>query len=53
MPNAAAFYRDDAKPLKSTLEEGSLLKDCRAAPKVIGRAVSVDVTPDGNAGPVD
>lgn len=28
------------------------MKDCRAAPpKAVGRAISVDVTPDSKAGP--
>ena len=52
MPNAAAFYRDDREAAeKHFWKKDPCMKDCRAAPKVIGRAVSVDVTPDGNAGP--
>jgi cytochrome c len=27
------------------------MKDCRGAPKVTGRVMSVDVTPDSKAGP--
>jgi len=52
MPNAAAFYRDDRETAeKHFWKKDPCMKDCRAAPKVIGRAVSVDVTPDGHAGP--
>ena len=52
MPNAAAFYRDDRETAeKHFWKKDPCMKDCRAAPKVIGRAVSVDVTPDSNAGP--
>jgi S-disulfanyl-L-cysteine oxidoreductase SoxD len=52
MPNAAAFYRDDREAAeKHFWKKAPCMKDCRAAPKVIGRAVSVDVTPDGSAGP--
>lgn len=52
MPNAAAFYGDDRETSeKHFWKKDPCMKDCRAAPKVIGRAVSVDVTPDSKAGP--
>jgi S-disulfanyl-L-cysteine oxidoreductase SoxD len=52
MPNATAFYRDDREAAeKHFWKKAPCMKDCRAAPRVIGRAVSVDVTPDGSAGP--
>jgi cytochrome c len=52
MPNAAAFYGDDRETAeKQFWKKDPCMKDCRAAPKVIGRAVSVDVTPDSKAGP--
>jgi S-disulfanyl-L-cysteine oxidoreductase SoxD len=52
MPNAAAFYEDDRETSeKHFWKKNPCMKDCRPAPKVIGRAVSVDVTPDSKAGP--
>ena len=52
MPNAAAFYGDDRETAeKHFWKKDPCMKDCRAAPRVIGRAVSVDVTPDSKAGP--
>ncbi|MDP1869564.1 MAG: cytochrome c [Bradyrhizobium sp.] len=52
MPNAAAFYGDDRETAeKHFWKKDPCMKDCRTAPKVIGRAVSVDVTPDSKAGP--
>jgi cytochrome c len=53
MPNAAAFYDDDREIAeKKFWNRDPCMKDCRpVAPKVIGRAVSVDVTPDSKAGP--
>jgi S-disulfanyl-L-cysteine oxidoreductase SoxD len=53
MPNAAAFYDDDRETAeKKFWNREPCMKDCRAAPpKVIGRAMSVDVTPDSKAGP--
>ena len=53
MPNAAAFYDDDRETAeKQFWNKEPCMKDCRAAPpKVIGRAISVDVTPDSKAGP--
>jgi cytochrome c len=52
MPNAAAFYDDDREIAeKQFWDKEPCMKDCRGAPKVVGRAISVDVTPDSNAGP--
>jgi cytochrome c len=52
MPNAAAFYPDDRETAERNFwKKDPCMKDCRTAPKVIGRAVSVDVTPDSKAGP--
>jgi cytochrome c len=52
MPNAAAFYGDDRETAeKQFWKKDPCMKDCRAMPKVTGRAVSVDVTPDSKAGP--
>lgn len=53
MPNAAAFYDDDREIVEKRFwNKEPCMKDCRpAAPKVIGRAISVDVTPDSKAGP--
>ena len=52
MPNAAGFYDDD----RERTEKHFWIKDpcmtnCRSAPKVTGRAVSLDVTPDAKTGP--
>jgi cytochrome c len=52
MPNAAAFYDDDREIAeKAFWNREPCMKDCRPAPKVVGRAISVDVTPDGKSGP--
>ncbi len=52
MPNAAAFYDDDREATeKQFWKKQPCMKDCRPAPKVIGRATSLDVTPDGKTGP--
>ena len=53
MPNAAAFYDDDRETAeKQFWNNEPCMKDCRPpSPKVIGRAMSVDVTPDSKAGP--
>jgi cytochrome c len=52
MPNAGSFYGDDREVAeKHFWKKDPCMKDCRPAPKVIGRAVSVDVTPDSKAGP--
>lgn len=53
MPNAAAFYDDDREVAeKQFWGREPCMKNCKpAAPKVTGRAMSVDVTPDGKSGP--
>ncbi|WP_407080453.1 c-type cytochrome [Bradyrhizobium roseum] len=53
MPNAAAFYDDDREIAeKQFWNKEPCMKNCRpASPKVTGRAISVDVTPDSKAGP--
>jgi cytochrome c len=52
MPNASAFYEDDRETAeKQFWKKDPCMKDCRGAPKVTGRAMSVDVTPDGKSGP--
>jgi len=53
MPNAGAFYEDDREIAeKHFWKKDPCMKDCRtAAPKVTGRAINVDVTPDSKAGP--
>lgn len=52
MPNAAAFYDDDREAAeKQFWSKEPCMTDCRPAPKVIGRAIAVDVTPDGKSGP--
>ena len=53
MPNASAFFEDDREIAeKSFWGHEPCMKNCKpAAPKVTGRAISVDVTPDGKSGP--
>ena len=52
MPNASAFFEDDRETSeKQFWKEDPCMKDCRSAPKVTGRAISVDVTPDSKSGP--
>lgn len=52
MPNASAFFDDDRETSeKQFWKKDPCMKDCRSAPKVIGRAISVDVTPDSKSGP--
>jgi cytochrome c len=52
MPNAAAFFEDDRETSeKQFWNKNPCMKDCRPAPKVIGRAMAIDVTPDGKPGP--
>ncbi len=51
MPNAAGFYDDDRDTSEQHFWQAEpCMKECRSAPRVIGRAVSVDVTPDSKAG---
>jgi mono/diheme cytochrome c family protein len=52
MPNAAGFRDDDRETTeKQFWSKDPCMKNCRAAPKVTGRAISLDVTPDSKAGP--
>ena len=53
MPNASAFFEDDREIAeKSFWGHEPCMKNCKpAVPKVTGRAISVDVTPDGKSGP--
>lgn len=52
MPNATAFYDDDRETAeKHFWKKDPCMKDCRSAPKVTGRAIAVDVTPDSKSGP--
>jgi cytochrome c len=52
MPNAGGFFVDDRDiSEKHFWQRDPCMKDCRSPPKVIGRAMSVDVTPDSKAGP--
>jgi mono/diheme cytochrome c family protein len=52
MPNASGFYEDDRDTAeKSFWKNEPCMKNCRTAPEVTGRAMSVDVTPDSKAGP--
>jgi cytochrome c len=52
MPNAAAFFEDDRETSeKHFWNKTPCMKDCRPVPKVTGRAMSIDVTPDGKSGP--
>ncbi|NUU43028.1 c-type cytochrome [Tardiphaga robiniae] len=52
MPNAAAFFEDDRETSeKHFWNKTPCMKDCRPAPKVTGRAMAIDVTPDGKSGP--
>lgn len=52
LPNASAFYDDDRETAEKQFWMASpCMKDCRPAQKVIGRAINVDVTPDGKSGP--
>jgi cytochrome c len=53
MPNAAAFHDDDREIAERIFwSKEPCMKNCRPTPpKVIGRAISVDVTPDSKAGP--
>jgi cytochrome c len=52
MPNEATFYDDDREIAeKQFWSKEPCMRNCRSAPKVVGRAISVDVTPDSKAGP--
>jgi S-disulfanyl-L-cysteine oxidoreductase SoxD len=52
MPNAAGFYEDDRDTSeKEFWKKNPCMTNCGPAPKVIGRAIAVDVTPDEKSGP--
>ncbi|WP_291853344.1 cytochrome c [Bradyrhizobium sp.] len=52
MPNASAFFGDDRETSERRFwEKEPCMKNCRGAPKVVGRAITVDVTPDSKSGP--
>jgi mono/diheme cytochrome c family protein len=52
MPNAGAFYEDDRETAeKQFWNRQPCMKDCRPVPKVTGRAIAVDVTPETNSAP--
>lgn len=52
MPNAATFYDDDRETAeKQFWTKEPCMTNCRPEQKVIGRAISIDVTPDGKSGP--
>ena len=52
MPNAAAFYGDDRETTERQFwNKEPCMTNCRPVPTVIGRAVLIDVTPDGKSGP--
>jgi S-disulfanyl-L-cysteine oxidoreductase SoxD len=52
MPNAGGFYDDDRERTeKHFWKKEPCMTNCRSAPKVTGRATSLDVTPDSKAGP--
>jgi cytochrome c len=52
MPNADGFYEDDRDVAEKHFWKAEpCMKNCREAPKILGRAMSVDVTPDGKSGP--
>jgi cytochrome c len=52
MPNAGGFFPDDREVSeKQFWKKNPCMTNCRGEPKVTGRAVSVDVTPDEKSGP--
>lgn len=52
LPNASAFYDDDREISEKQFWNGNpCMKDCREAPKVVSKATSLNVTPDGKSGP--
>jgi cytochrome c len=52
MPNADGFFPDDREIAeKHFWKKNPCMKDCRSEPKVTGRAISIDVTPESEAGP--
>lgn len=52
MPNKDGFYDDDRETTeKHFWNRKPCMKDCKADPKVLGRAQVLDVTPDSKTGP--
>lgn len=52
MPNATGFHDDDRERTeKHFWVKEPCMTNCRSAPKVTGRAISLDVTPDTKSGP--
>ncbi|WP_145927409.1 c-type cytochrome [Bradyrhizobium neotropicale] len=52
LPNAEAFFDDDRETSeKKFWNKDPCMRNCRELPKVTGKAISVDVTPDGKSGP--
>ena len=52
MPNAGGFLEDDRESSeKEFWNRKPCMTNCKAPQKVIGRAISIDVTPDSKSGP--
>ncbi len=52
MPNASAFFEDDRETSeKKFWTKDPCMANCRDVPRITGRAISIDVTPDGKSGP--
>lgn len=50
LPNESAFFDDDRETSeKQFWGKEPCMKNCRGVPKILGRAISVDVTPDSKA----
>ena len=51
LPNASAFYDDDRETNERNFwNKSPCMTDCRPAPRVLGRATLIDVTPDNASG---
>lgn len=51
LPNASAFYDDDRETNERDFwNKSPCMTDCRPAPRVLGRATLIDVTPDNASG---
>ncbi|UFX43957.1 cytochrome c [Bradyrhizobium sp. 41S5] len=52
MPNADAFFDDDREASEKRFwNKDPCMSNCRDVPHVTGKAISIDVTPDGKSGP--
>ena len=52
MPNENGFFLDDREVAeKHFWTKTPCMKDCKPTVEIIGRAMNVDVTPDGKSGP--